>query len=73
MFSILYFSLFVLFIAVVGILINPTSNAARGILIANVLIVTMNVVQLENKIEESQNNDSKKVFDSYVSGKVPDR
>ena len=41
------FCLFVLFVAVIGILINPTSNAARGILIANVLIVTMNIVQLE--------------------------
>ena len=62
MLPIVYFSLFVLFVAVVGILINPTSNAARGILIANVLIVTMNIVQLEQKVEKLQDNKSEEIF-----------
>ena len=62
MFPIVYFSLFVLFVAVIGILINPTSNAARGILIVNVLIVTMNVVELEQKVEKLKDNKSEEVF-----------
>lgn len=46
----------------IGILINPTSNAARGILIANVLIVTMNIVELEQKVEKLKDSKSEEIF-----------
>lgn len=54
MFDALYFSLFVLAITSVGVIVQPNSGFAKVLLIANICIVSMNVVVLQDKVKDLQ-------------------